>query len=135
MREFKFRAWEHGEMYYQVRCGGIFDEIPTSPTVWIENRRDWVNMTGQPYTKIMQFTGLNDAENKEIYEGDILKCIFNTYGHVFYHDGAFRVSSDQCELNIEDIKTYDDLNKSLIVDNYLIIIGNIYENPELLETK
>ena len=34
MREFKFRAWEGKKMYYQVRCGGVFDDMATAPTTW-----------------------------------------------------------------------------------------------------
>lgn len=68
MREFKFRAWENGKMYYQVRCGGVFDGIPTAPTVWNDNEGDWLNLTGQPHTVIMQYTGLKDCNGNEIYE-------------------------------------------------------------------
>lgn len=82
---------------------------------------------------LMQYTGLKDKNGIEIYEGDILVCHHKTKGNVFFHDGSYRLSSDQCELNVEDIHSYDDLNQYLIEDNNLVIIGNIYENHELLE--
>jgi uncharacterized phage protein (TIGR01671 family) len=74
-----------------------------------------------------QYTGLKDSNGKGIYEGDVLKCHHKTKGNVFFHDGSFRLSSDQCELNLEDSHSYDDLNQYLIEDNNLVVIGNIYE--------
>src|SRR5690606_13432386 len=80
MREIKFRAWEDGKMYYQVRCGGFFNGDSTAPSVYIENK-GWVNMTGGEDTEIMQYIGLKDKNGKEIYEGDIISYtqhLFNT---------------------------------------------------------
>lgn len=125
MREFKFRAWENNEMYYQVRCGGSFDGIPTAPTVWNEDRGDWINLTGQPYTKIMQFTGLKDKNSKEIYEGDILRYIdeidgeTELLGYVEWENSWWSVNLHPAYLRENDI-----------MDNEIEyeIIGNIYEN-------
>lgn len=82
--------------------------------------------------EVMQYTGLIDKNGREIYEGDILTCHHDSPGKVFYHDGGFKLSSDQCPLDLENANSYDSLYEDLIIDNNLAVIGNIHENPELL---
>jgi uncharacterized phage protein (TIGR01671 family) len=135
-REIKFRIWDkifknwldYEEFY-----------INQEGEVYLIEEREWAYQTymhkenASDNVAICQYTGLKDKNGKEIYEGDILECHHKTKGIVFFHDGSFRLSSDQCELNLEDICTYDDLNQDLVEDNNLVIVSNIYENPELLE--
>ena len=66
----------------------------------------------------MQYTGLKDKANQPIYEGDILKMENNNslVGSVTFKDGCF-----------------DFLEKWIGCMKPVEIIGNIYENPELLE--
>ncbi len=65
----------------------------------------------------MQYTGLKDKNGKEIYEGDIAR--FREYNHhINFSDGGFYVG---------DFDTLGSINTAVE------IIGNIYENPELLK--
>jgi uncharacterized phage protein (TIGR01671 family) len=130
MREIKFRGYDGMDWIY----GSAIEYIKEVDFWYIIEEGspddDWVIVN-----RVGQYTGLKDQNGKEIYEGDILQCHHNTNGSVFFHDGAFRLSSDQCETVLEDIQTYDDhddLNFYLIEDNNLVVIGNIYDNPELL---
>nr|DAS08839.1 MAG TPA: YopX protein [Caudoviricetes sp.] len=76
---------------------------------------------------IMQSTGLVDKNGKEIFEGDIVKMARDVYSEPTYYEivrhrgGAYRLESKQhgCELWIRHADC--------------VVIGNIYENKELLD--
>ncbi len=65
--------------------------------------------------ELMQFTGLKDKNGKEIFEGDILS-------HKYYSMPVV------CEF-VDGSFIFDDISK---YDKSLEVIGNIYENPELI---
>jgi uncharacterized phage protein (TIGR01671 family) len=79
--------------------------------------------------KRMQSTGLFDKNGKEIFEGDILKS--NKYiTSVFYERGAYRVKLRRTP------NTTVTMDLMVFIEKYKTrIVGNIYENPELLEVK
>lgn len=143
MRTFKFRAYEDDKMYYQVRCGGVFDDIPTAPTVWDEKQGDWLNLTGQPHTLIMQFTGLKDKNGKEIYEGDIvIRSVYQTTKRE-NNDGSSStlIHTNKPKTQTMGIVKYSEKdvgfetgNPSIWLGHYddIEVIGNIYENPDLI---
>lgn len=96
---------------------------------------------------LMQYTGLKDKNDKEIYEGDIIEIKYKEYafdgstlidrcikGYIDYHYLSF----DICIGEHDGIKTYSCfVQEMMLVDNFIDeeweVIGNIYENPELLE--
>ena len=80
--------------------------------------------------KLMLSTGIKDKNNKEIFEGDILKFtidngfdyVVGEYGVVTYMRGAFFI--------VKDLTMY---LISYINSNNIEVLGNIYEDSELLE--
>lgn len=115
MREIKFRAWDddqkqmlYGEDFYSlVVC---FD-------------KGFNYLLNKSKFKVMQYTGLYDKNGKEIYEGDIVKVEFPGlfYGVVEYDPPEWRMRRKSGGL-----WSFDERPE---------VIGNIYENPELLEEK
>ncbi|MCY7065135.1 YopX family protein [Streptococcus oralis] len=117
-------------MNYRVIVGNCDtdDENWTCPIIWIEEKKDWLHF--DDYECLMQSTGLVDKEGTEVFEGDILH-------HQIQTDYTFIVKYDK-----DKGRWYGDgLSHTYRIDitkeflSYYKIIGNIYENPELLEEK
>lgn len=110
-----------GKLYYAdigIEYPGTLSECPT-----LEWKEDYDDCVAE------QYTGLTDKDGKEIYEGDIV---------LDYYDGddAFIVEWDKDTASF--ILTGTDNIASVSFDNFysdkdLEVIGNIHENPELLE--
>jgi len=81
--------------------------------------------------EIMQYTGLKDKNGREIYEGDIVKGI--------YYDNLYKTENEViCQVRWDKSGYWTFSGTINFLGGYLsdlrniIVIGNIYENPELL---
>lgn len=134
MREIKFRAWDKKEkkMYYDVQ--NTYDFMINNGGCFEESFKDVLEYDNYV---VMQYTNCYDINGKEIYEGDIIRLegvddreIGSTWEHIgkiLYKRGAFFV----CYFDY-----YADGDEELICDaqvEFGTVIGNIYENKELLE--
>ena len=111
-RRIKFRTWNNFSQKWDELS------IPVSG----------INSEGSEFI-IQQYTGLNDINQKDIYEGDIIKYqyigamsdpnVYEESGEVYFENGSFWV------------------NNKLLGNSYFIlnpiVIGNIFESPELLD--
>lgn len=113
MRPLKFRFWHPSikEMLPDYKEG-----LPE----WI-SINDFFEMAGTHYHHVvMQFTGLYDSHGKPIFEGDIVDNTSYGIGVIHFENGRFCVTPGFEWGHIEsDVK----------------IIGNIYQNPDLLPPK
>lgn len=87
---------------------------------------------------LMEFTGKEDKNNKEIFEGDVLKDDTSELHEVKFGKLPLGKSSDCiCTYDAFYAKCYGKLGlapnyECIEIANWMEIIGNIYENPEML---
>ncbi|AUM66340.1 hypothetical protein C0R09_18455 [Brevibacillus laterosporus] len=126
MREKKFQAWLTEEkrmlkwrefnLDIEDGYGGVIDYTQPKP-------KGNICDTATSYFLLRQYTGLHDKNGKEIYEGDIvLGRSEPATGTVEFSRGSIIV--DWHGPDIDDLRDYNE---------FLEVIGNIYENPELTE--
>ena len=137
MREIKFRAWdeEFEEMFYSDKRDDVhFFEFNSKGklrgyAIRGPKSGDDPLEPPEPYCDdypVQQFTGLLDKQGKEIYEGDKL---FNPADSYPYY--IIKWNEKECWFELDE--NGEKLSKYQL-SNYWTIIGNIYENPELLES-
>jgi len=131
MRELIFRAWDKKEKKFitsfAVINGNCYVEKNSDDDSYVDVISDGAVKTyyssWATYQKVdaelTQYTGLKDKNGKEIYEGDILQSIHGNYTFVYFLAGCFWAGTE--------------LLKDRFLDS-LNIVGNKFENPELLES-
>lgn len=124
MREIKFRAWDGKKIHTQQSVGELRDFAGLSQFF------GFLMFCDSPI--LMQSTGLKDKNGKEIWEGDIVA--WNKAGKQF----TGKVEYDKGRFWVYDffIASFDDPSDAFGEGiGMLQVIGNIYENPELLQIK
>jgi uncharacterized phage protein (TIGR01671 family) len=111
-REIKFRVWDKEE-------GMIYINSSTDTHVLGGEYAYEIISSGEYPT--MQYTGLKDKNGVEVYEGDVVK-VNGEYMEVYFKDGYFGWGWEH-----EGVYSFDPFGVEEIE-----VIGNIYENPELV---
>ena len=137
MREIKFRVLIDREMYYQDKYEAYGDNLSSidicKETITITsfyNYEDVYRFENEE-VKLMQYTGVKDKNGKEIYEGDIVLIKLDETSTwyktvVGFKKGAFIA-------NLIDKEDYVYIFHHGFTDDDFEIIGNVYENKNLLE--
>ena len=121
-RVIKFRAWDTVSKVWLDITGFETNNDRKRMTASINTGLAGIfhdgDYVGRDNIEIMQYTGLKDESGAEVYEGDVF-LYEDQIDYVVYEEGSFFAA--KCGYAIADINRYE-------------IIGNIYENPELLES-
>lgn len=136
MNNLKFRAWDkkHKEMFEVIK-------IEFNPNIfYMAKEPAWVVIRTENEIELMQSTGLKDKNRKEIFEGDIVNCGYLFNGSPFdeldeYEEEKGVVKFLNCGFNIKfknDTNLFIDIMESC---EDIEVIGNVYENKELLENE
>lgn len=147
MREIKFRAWdkERERMIFQHEMNNSLENkeyyfsLSEDRVELLYHDEDYSAYVGCK-AEIMQYTGIKDINGKEIYEGDIVKFLdeemiysdcgieydefINTGKVIFSHDELMGWDITNRHMDLEEVWHYRE---------YIEVVGNTYENPELLE--
>lgn len=142
-KEIKFRAWdkETGKMHYVVNKPRTEENVDDELIIQF-SCTGYSARTNKKYIGdecLMQYTGLKDKNGKEIFEGDILADNTSYYYTLIGWDlsgfksksvlkGGLNLNHSMPTFEFKNIIDYDDFAR-------MKIVGNIYENPELLEAK
>ena len=139
MRKIKFRAWRHdGEYSHMIESPiGVYTAI--KHCLGVATPAGFSDIDNQPkkdgYT-LMQWTGLKDRNGKEIYEGDIIRIRYHKWPKDDWEVYQVKYYGDK-DYPAFDTEPYIgcDCNGLLYVMTCceIEVIGNIFENPELLE--
>lgn len=143
MRDIKFRVWSESRKKWLNEC--MFD-------MELKGAYDFSSDSSMRYNYktdviIEQFTGLKDVNGMEIYDGDIVQVSGNdgyyVTAKVVYECGAFWFYAKNISLVFnEDCDNMVMLSSMYIEDgdggdslDMVGVVGNIHQNPELLEKK
>lgn len=121
-REIKFRAWdkENEEMYDVAMI-----DVETGEVAYTDHPTGYNADALLEQVELMQYTGLKDKNGKEIYEGDVIKAESRLW-QADFKDGCF------VGVDFKNV-AWDELVN--IGYGETEVIGNIYENPELLNNE
>jgi uncharacterized phage protein (TIGR01671 family) len=152
-RGFDSREWRYGDLEYNRK-----DDVARIHT-YKEDGSYGKQYIVDPYT-VGEFTGMRDKHGKKVFEGDVVKRIsVNSDSSLYYDCGvvifdngnaSFKLSMYKCVFNGRDIWLFDDDDDAtcnfvtnVVYDGqtpqedeyYYEVIGNVYDNSDLLLSK
>lgn len=134
MREIKFRAW-WSACTRMVKVIFIDFEKQDSDIEYIGDATEYPIARRSKLSELvlMQFTGLKDKNGKEIYEGDVVKDRDAKIAYVTFllQEMGFVLVYEKYDTRLGHRNTRSEYNQDL----NLKVVGNIYENSELLEAE
>ena len=133
MREIKFRAW----LKEEKKMVNVETIDFTDKSIQYLEKNEFINAyllrrVSFDDVELMQYTGVKDKNGKEIYEGDIIKYKF-PYDTRLKHISPVKFLETEASFGIKDRYGNEIPLYTISANNYFEVIGNIYENKNLLE--
>ncbi|MDU4728109.1 YopX family protein [Clostridium sp.] len=138
MRENKFKIWDKTRNKMLTSNCGAFLLTQEGNAVFHQNGNNPLEaLIEQIDYEVLMYTGLKDKNGTEIYEGDIIRTHENRIQKVIWHNNGFKLEykfkrsyrGESYWETRKDIELSETNNKRWGIK----VIGNIYENPELLK--
>lgn len=135
-REIKFRAWLRESEGFNDEGYKMIDDLAFEEYLPVNDQLASVK-------HLMQYTGLKDKVGKEIYEGDIIRGVHPfassnlkaTNAHVvIFKNGCFELNGSPLGWDTDELDEETGKIRPYNTRNWAYVHGNIYQNPELLET-
>ena len=125
-------GYDRNQMFYEIRDIDYYDK---TITVWGCHHKD-CGMCDDTYkmedVEVMQYTGCRDKNGKDIFGGDVIKDKYDKTWLVQWYVGSF-VITDKIPDSDGQESTYSHFSNVSNHHFYFEVIGNMWENPELLE--
>ena len=132
MREIKFRAWlKEDKKMENVKTMDFTDK-----TIRCLKKNEFINAyllrrVSFDDVELMQYTGLKDKNGAEIYDGDIV--LVELSGTSTWYKTVVKIKEGAFIASLIDGEDYIYIFNRGFDSNDFEILGNVYENPELLE--
>lgn len=130
MKEIKFRAWDvENERWLPINeIVNDWGSTPWIDAMYTADTEFGLHDSGNTLVW-QQYTGLKDKNGKEIYEGDILRGTASDDSREYTKNGCVVFKEHELRYELDE-----DFCLPLNWYESLEVIGNIYENPELLQS-
>ena len=125
---FKFRVWNKEEKVMHYDAEQTYDFMTGKPVICKESFGELLE--DKNYI-VMQCTGLKDKNGKLIYEGDLLKTRFGLILKVYWREQSAMFWLE----TLDGVIPFTFYAKQQLDGDLMEIIGNVYENKELVEEK
>ena len=134
MREIKYKCYDKKAKKIRNIVEIVFNDKGNVKLIWVKGydiiEQKEIQIKLERDFILMQYTGLKDKNGKEIYEGDIIQYEDIYKGVVIYSEKYTQFVLKETDIIADECETLGEFNIKVFE-----VIGNIYDNQELLEVQ
>ena len=129
-RVIKFRVWNNTIKYFVKNLNG---EIATFTLLTLSDYLQRNSITNIDNFTFLQYTGLQDKNGREIYEGDIIKDLDEENLIIEFQNGSFIANGKTISPFWSMLVKNELVQPAMVNSQTFEVVGNVFENPELLK--